>query len=305
MRCLLVADVDSASKQLRQVMEDLGVEVVEINRLHIDWLTETISPPVDFMCAILSGRVTPVDVEAEAAVFVDIGVALGRRTPVFLVVEPYRKVPLVLAGLTRVEADLNNREALALHLGQFLRAIRRNIPFPAKKQTQHPALSPEEAAKAHENLRALGRNAGSTPSGLAFEQLMLDLLDRRDSDISSPPIGRDAGWDLALWGQDTGIALDSPVLVQLKLWAKLSRSGLARATDEFARQLVRQPAPFGLLIYHVLDEDQPPATPTNGPVSRVVTVSAHEFVEMMAEQPLSSLLVSMRNAVAHGVPYRG
>ncbi|BBY24132.1 hypothetical protein [Mycobacterium stomatepiae] len=309
MRCLLVTDVSSANTRLQQVMDDLDVEVVKIDRLHIDWLTETTSSPVDFMCVVLPPRGPKADdeaeAEAEAATFVDIGVALGRRIPVFLVVEPYRKVPLVLAGLTRVEADLNNADALTLHLGQFLRAIERNASRPPKKHTQRPALSPEEAAKAHEDLRALGQNIGSMPSGLAFEQLMIGILNRPESDISSPPVGRDGGWDLALWAQDTDFTLDSPILVQLKLWFTSPNHGLARAADELARQLKKQPAPFGLLIYHVIDEGQPGPSPASDQArSPIVTVSAHEFVDMMAEQPLSSLLISMRNAVAHGVPYR-
>lgn len=145
MRCLLVTDVSSANTRLQQVMDDLDVEVVKIDRLHIDWLTETTSSPVDFMCVVLPPRGPKADdeaeAEAEAATFVDIGVALGRRIPVFLVVEPYRKVPLVLAGLTRVEADLNNADALTLHLGQFLRAIERNAsPSEEAHATTRPLL---------------------------------------------------------------------------------------------------------------------------------------------------------------------
>jgi hypothetical protein len=275
MRCLLAADLDLPSAGLRRVMRRLEVDLVEVDRLGVDWLTESPTPTVDFVCAVLREHDNR---DTEAAVLVDIGVALGRRIPVFLVVEPRRKTPLVVAGLTRVEADLNNEEALELHVGQFLRVIRRATPGVQSKEDQSPALSHDEAELAHARLRAL-QPAGGTGARVAsdrFERLMLDLLDTRDAEISAVRESADLGHDLALWAQDASPVLDGPVLVQLKLWSALSSHTLKAAVNAFAEQLNRQPVPFGLLVYHSTSGDR------HGPVSvepkqaRVVAVSAHE-----------------------------
>jgi hypothetical protein len=304
MRCLLAADLDVPSEGLRRVMRRLDIDLVEVDRLGVDWLTQSPTPPVDFVCAVLRERDNR---DAEAAVFVDIGVALGRRIPVFLIVEPRRKTPLVVAGLTRVEADVSNEEALELHLGQFLRAIRRGKPAAQPAEGQRPALSQEEAELAHARLRAL-RPASGSASGLAsqrFERLMLDLLDTGEAAVSAIHESRDLGHDLALWTDDASPVLDGPVLVQLKLWADTAGRGLKTAVDTFANQLNRQPIPFGLLIYHSMGGDERGLVPLEPSQARVVTVSAHELVDMLSRQPLSRLLISMRNAVMHGVPYRG
>jgi hypothetical protein len=95
MRCLLAADLDLPSAGLRRVMRRLEVDLVEVDRLGVDWLTESPTPVVDFVCAVLREHDNR---DTEAAVLVDIGVALGRRIPVFLVVEPRRRAPLVVAG---------------------------------------------------------------------------------------------------------------------------------------------------------------------------------------------------------------
>ncbi|MFX0574567.1 hypothetical protein [Nocardia nepalensis] len=299
MRCLLVGDLNSEDEQLRLVMKHLDVELVELNRLDIDWTSQTISPPVDFVCAVLG---QPEARNVQAATFVDIGVALGRAIPVFLVVEPRRMVPLALERLTRVEADLDNKAALELHLRQFLRAIRRETPRSPDSRTQNPTLSRPQAAKAHENLRELGRTERTSISG-AFEWLIADLL-RGDAQISTP-IGRDHGADLALalLGPEN-LTVGGPVLVQMKLWDTLSDRGLADASGRFAQQIRRTTAPFGLLIYHALHGVIPQQT-AKEPESRVVAVSADDLIEMLAARPLSSVLVAMRNAVVHGVAYRG
>lgn len=301
MRCLLITNPHAADDQLRNVMEELCVEVVAIDRLHIDWLTEKLTPPADFACAILA---EPADAEAEAAVFVDIGVALGREVPVFLVVAPSRKVPLVLAGLTRVDADLDNRGALELHLKQFLRSISRETPRARQPLEQSPALTPEEAAVARTSLWDLAREPRGH-SARTFEHLMLNLLDSPGSQVSRPVPDAEGGWDLSLWDRGTELAIDGPVLIQLKLWDSPPRQGLITAARRFADQLATRPAPFGLLIYHVT---LPGAYDIPLPVelaSRIVVVSAGDLIDVLAEQPIGKVLVSMRNAMVHGGFARG
>ncbi|OBB52130.1 hypothetical protein A5748_15735 [Nocardia sp. 852002-51244_SCH5132740] len=100
------------------------------------------------------------------------------------------------------------------------------------------------------------------------------------------------------------LAVGGPVLVQMKFWDTLSDRGLADACDIFAQQIHRTTAVFGLLIYHVRDGENPKQTVPN-PGTRVVAVSADSLVDALAARPLSSVLFAMRNAIVHGVAYRG
>lgn len=305
MRCLLAADLDMPDAGLRQVMERLNIDLVEADRLGVDWLTQSPTPPIDFVCAVLSERDNR---DAEAAIFIDIGVALGRQTPVFLIVEPQRKAPLVVAGLTRVEADVRNEEALELHLRQFLRAIRRGKPEHQASQDRRPVLSQEEADLAHARLRTLKPPSGASDRRIEsrrFERLIVDLLDGETADISATQLEVDRGYDIAIWADDASPILGGPVLVQLKFLADAPPSKIERPINEFAVRLDRESIPFGLLIYHSWVHDSNMSGSRESASRRVIAVSAHELVDMLSRQSLSSLLISMRNAVMHGVSYRG
>lgn len=298
MRCLLAADLDRPSDALRHVMGRLEVDLVGVDHLGVDWLTEAPTPPVDFVCAVLHAYE---NADAEAAVFVDIGVALGRRIPVFLIVEPSRRTPLVVAGLTRVEAHLTNEEALELHLRQFLRTIRRGQPNdPAVADGR--VLSPIDAELAHERLAAVLK---SHNAGHKFEQAIFDVLSAVDAEVSTYRGSYDGGHDLALWARGAISVLDGPVPIQLKLWDRPSPREIKRAINLFFGQLRGQSAPFGLFIYHSPLGGYSFSVPGGSPETSVVAISAHELVDLLREQSLSRLLISMRNAVMHGVSYRG
>ncbi|WP_405553937.1 hypothetical protein [Streptomyces sp. NBC_01171] len=300
MRCLLTADLDLPSEGLRRVMRRLGVDIVKVSKLPVDWLTQTPAPPVDFVCAVLGEGDNR---DAEAAVLVDIGVALGRRIPVFLILEPPRRAPLVLAGVTLVEADLRNEDALELHLKQFLRTLRRKTEAQAAA-SEIPPLSRESAILAHARLDEISQASNPVGAAARFENLMLEVLDSHEVEVSALRSTGDMGYDAALWANEASPILGGPVLVQLKLWRDAPRHGLTRAIENFSAQLDTRQVPFGLLIYHCMNKEQ--KTPHGSGLSntRVVTISAHDLVDALSSRPLSSLLVSMRNAVMHGVPYR-
>lgn len=281
-------------------MRRLEVDVVKAGQLGVDWLTQTPTPSVDFVCAVLGeGK----NRDAEAAVLVDIGVALGRRIPVFLILAPLRRAPLVLAGITQVEADLRNEDALELHLKQFLRALRRK-PEAQAPIAAIPALSLESANIAHARLDEISQANSAIGVVARFERLMLDVLESPDTEVSALLATGDMGYDAALWANDASPILGGPVLVQLKLWKNASPHGLQRAVETFSAQLDARQVPFGLLIYHWMGKEQHGHLSSELSGARVVAISAHDLVDVLSSQPLSGLLVAMRNAVTHGVPYR-
>ncbi|QFZ20603.1 hypothetical protein [Saccharothrix syringae] len=303
MRCLLATTLDAPRERLRQVMDRLNIDLVEAERLEIDWLTHPPRLAVDFICAVLRKSN---DQDAEAAIFVDIGVALGRQIPVFLIVEPRREVPLVVAGLTRVEADLDNEEALSLHLGQFIRALHRGRTDSSTEVRRRRVLSQSEAEIAHARLRELQsideRNIGSKVE--RFVRLVTDLLDTGDVEVSAVRMFEDRGYDMALWSNDVSPTLGGPIPIQLKLWSQDRPNAVRKAAEVFARQLSERPFPFGILIY-----DAPGENTSTGPrqpsPARIVTISAHQLIDKLTEQSLTEVLTSMRNAVMHGASYGG
>lgn len=299
-RCLLATDLDTPRQHLRRVMDGLGVDLVEVDQLTDDWLTQEQTPAIDFMCGVLR---TSVGSEAEAAIYIDIGVALGRRIPVLLVVEPPRNVPLVIAGLTRVDARLDNVDALKLHLGQFIRANSRKsirVPSPAGS----PSLSSAQVSVAHmqlDDLRDIESNfRGASSAGIRFEQLAYDLLTNRDAQVVAHRTDLDFGYDMALWVEGASQVIGRPILIALKLWKSSSPGRIDEAANRLAERVVKQGAPFGMLIYHTVKDADWQITLAGGRAP-VVVMPAHTLVEMLGRNSLSRLLITMRNSIVHGV----
>jgi len=292
MRCLLATALDTPRRDLRRVMSHLGVELVEVDQLGEDWLTQEPIPAIDFVCGVLRLGLSS---EAESAIYVEIGVALGRHIPVFLIVEPPFQVPLILTGLTRVEAVVENTAAVELHLAQFIRRIGRSID-PKSSGATRPALTPSQVNHTLAQLAALHAHGRNHP-GSRFEQLIHDLFVSSGAEVSTLRGASDIGHDLAIWTDQAGPIFGGPVLIELKLVTFATRSQLREAVIRFIGQLSRHASAFGMLIYSSPDSSDGQFEPAfDAPVA---VISARELVGMLGQEPLARVLISMRNAAVH------
>lgn len=280
-------------------MDELGVDLVEVDELSADWLTEGPVPTIDFVCGVLRAYV---DSEVEAAIYIDIGVALGRRIPVLLVVEPPREVPLVIAGLTHVNASPDNVDALKLHVGQFIRAKNRKLlrtPGPPRS----PSLSSAQVIDSHRQLADLKNidiNSGEASSAARqFEYFAYGLLRAHDAEVVIHRTDFDVGYDLALWVEGASQIIGRPILVAVKFWTSSSTGRINEAANRLAERVSKQGAPFGMLVYHTVkgSDWQISLTSNKAPV---VVIPAHALVDMLGRYSLSRLLIIMRNSIVHG-----
>lgn len=120
MRCILTGSSNMDAEGVLKVLSRLEVQVFRADRYHGDWLTGRIVHDVDFLCAVLGSE----DQGVPPAIYLDIGVALGREVPVLLVMPPGARTPLAISGLPRIDASLDNQEALQLHLEDFIESLR-------------------------------------------------------------------------------------------------------------------------------------------------------------------------------------
>jgi hypothetical protein len=122
-RCYLVVEHHADLTPLRDVLAELGVDVVTPGQAFKAPSDSDLSrwvPEVDFVLAVFpegAGWETP------PALYLDIGVAIGSRLPVLIVADPSRRIDATLSPLVAVRAALGNRGALRSRIGQFLRII--------------------------------------------------------------------------------------------------------------------------------------------------------------------------------------
>ncbi|MEU6824798.1 hypothetical protein ABZ921_29565 [Streptomyces atriruber] len=262
--------------------------------LRTDWLTED-TADVDFLCAVLDGTGR----DEPPAIYLEIGVALGRELPVLIISEPNRRIPLAIAGLQRVEVDLGNTEAIAQHLHSFTSALDSRTPF---KRELSRGLKPEKgmSVRLRAQLDALSlepNNWGSNPAELAYEyeRLVHDILSTAGAESSSSRT--DEGFDLAAWIDHASEILGGPILVQCKIAAKIDRKALQVAAEKFTRTLGFRSVKFGIIVYHSL-ENPHRKTPlhTSYPVW---AFSASELIDMAEQDSLSDTIITLRNELMH------
>ncbi|WP_285782403.1 hypothetical protein [Microbispora sp. NBRC 16548] len=303
MRCLLTAS-DPTSTAIPEVLASLGIDFISSRDLSVDWLTEEV-PGIDFVCAVLEGA----EHEEPPAIYVEIGVALGRKLPLILFSQPARPIPLAIAGLHRVEVDLDNADAISLHMRQFARRLRRVAP--RRMTFQHPGSSRnfEEQSLGGRNLEDMRQrlddliSQGSDFSGerwrgllRQYEIFLRDLFVTEGAQVSTVSAG-DEGYDLAAWVDGASQVVGGPVLLQAKFDRHISSNALEVATEHLAVAMARRALNFAIIIY--CDLAEPLARKAISRGFPVVTLSAYELIERLAEVPLKDVIVNLRNELIH------
>ncbi|GHB15924.1 hypothetical protein GCM10010306_004300 [Streptomyces umbrinus] len=293
MRCLLSSS-EHASDAVPEALASAGIEFVRSKDLRTDWLTEDITD-IDFLCAVLDGTGR----DEPPAIYLEIGVALGRELPVLIIAEPNRRIPLAIAGLQRVEVDLRNTEAIAHHLHSFTSALDSRRLF---KRDSSRSFKPEKgtAARLRAQLEALSlepNSWGSNPAELGYEyqRLVHNILSTAGAEPSSSRI--DEGFDLAAWIDHASEILGGPILVQCKIATRIDRKALQVAAEKFTRTLSFRSVKFGLIVYHSL-ENPHHQTPLRTPYP-VWAFSASELINMAEQGSLSDTIITLRNELMH------
>lgn len=297
MKCLLSTSGQS-SVATAQALTEAAVDFVRSQDLDTDWLSEKV-PGIDFVCAVLDTQ----GMDDSPAIYLEIGVALGRNLPVLIITDSRRRIPLALAGLQRVEADLDNHAAIALHIRQFTSNLKE------KRLSRSASESERNRDQAFSGLREqiealrtspLDKTLSPTPSlGFQYENLVQKIFETAgETAFPGPTSARDEGCDLAAWVDGASQLLGGPILIQCKIAKRISAGGLERQAARLGDILYTRSVNFGLIVYHS----------TNDPRHRITlhsrysvwAISALELVNTAASGSLSRWIIMRRNELMHG-----
>ncbi|MFF3498991.1 hypothetical protein [Streptomyces sp. NPDC003247] len=279
---------------IAETLSMLGVEALRVDRYHGDWVTGRMKHEVDFLCAVLG----PGDQEFPPVVYLDIGVALGRKIPVLLIMPPGVRTPLAISGLPRVDVSLDNLEALQLHLENFVASMR--TPQAEPQELGGRSLDDSQYADLkHELERIASGFEGVDYIRQPYKELedYVRKVFETAGAVTSTPARRDSGYDFAIWVDGASEVIGGPTIVSVKFMRQPRKSASIHAR-EFSSYLHYNPSPFGLLIYALPSGVEGPRYENPGlPVSML---SVAELLESLHEGSLATLILRMRNALAHG-----
>lgn len=302
MHCLLIAPTNVDVQVLSGVLVSQGVRVFYASELGAGvTLAQAAIDQADCAVAVLPSHPAPTP-EGSAAIFIEIGVVIGRGIPILVIVEPPGVPPPALAGATIVRAPVNHVEALRLHLRMFTLLV---ASGGARQRPIHPvALATSSVVGFRARLEAI-RNppqdrrasdgAVASRRGMQLEGLVHDILSGAGAvvvtDVELSPV-REA--DAVAYVPGTESVVGS-IVVEIKL-SRLTAVDLQRAELQLSTNLKVGGAGFGLLVYNELAPD----THRDQAAPFVLSLSIDELLSELERVPLGDLLVRARNRAVHG-----
>jgi len=275
MRIFLTSDSDHGREVMREILHELGHSVEDPATSGAGALLASQDLIADAVIAVLwAARSTK---QRNAAVLVEIGIAIGRDLPVLLVTKPTAMLP-ALVGVPRLTAENNLDGLLGVQVDLFLQGLEKA----PKKSWSRSTLSPSGP---HADL--------SRTVGLKFEETVGALLQSTGSEIMkpSPRSGPRADFTLYFYGDDSDLGV---VLVETKAFRSgSSSSNLRMSARQLSEFVARSSAGLGLLIY-----DGPPRKDLTAPL--VAAMSLDELRNELSTRSLVDVLRRARNEAIHG-----
>lgn len=296
-RCLLMAPSTTDLAVLLSVLHEQGVEVRSTSDLGAGAALGQVSfDQTDCGVAVVPSSHDDRTVGLPA-VYVEIGVAVGRGLPLLVIVEPPAPPSPALSGLATVSTAMDNAKALRLHLGLFLRSVRAT---PARPPSQ-PAASTTVATFADyqarlDAIRSAPRGRRGSRLELSLEQLVSDLLRDAGAIVEDRTIdGPDLGIDIVAFvpGQERSLGT---ILVEVKSRLPTHRD-FQTSQEKLSEYVLHSRSGLGLLIYDeaAIDQGKPPSSPL------VLSLSIDELLTQFEQRPLSTVLARARNRAVHGM----
>lgn len=290
-RCYLVVEYHVDLSALHEVLRDANVEVVTPDHAFQTPPSDAIGywlPDVDFVVAVFPARS---EWETPPALLLDVGVAIGRGTPVLVIAEPPRKVDAALAPLPVAKVPLGHRAALAARLNQFMSSVRSGSR-PVGDDV--PAVDHRILDAVTLELEALRAQPFDQRTARQFSEIAMRLLRACGAELEESR--RDGGYDAAGWVPGTETLFPDPLFFEFRL---LRRAEVPRTKmDELAGIAARRGAGFGVLIGFSHDSEPVPWPDTTWPM--ILTFEIAELIQALRHRSLAAVLRNRRNAAVHG-----
>ena len=280
MRVFLTSDSKAGRSALRQILEGHGHLVEEPSDFGAGALLASTDAHADAVIAVVLAGRPPL--QRRAAVLVEVGIAVGRSIPTLIISRPGLQLPS-LAGVPRMEADLEDLATLDLKVDLFLEGVRDGAPSKPPKSAQS-------------GIAPVARAAMAQHTGLELEEMVGRLLLAAGSNlIENERSPRSDGPDYALYlqGHETDVGM---VLVEVKAVRQSAepRRRLREAAVELSSQVLTARAALGLLVY-----DGPSVTDSSTPL--VVAMSVDDLTAQLENAALPVILRKARNRAIHGM----
>ncbi|APE17519.1 hypothetical protein BOH72_21915 [Mycobacterium sp. WY10] len=244
---------------------------------------------LDFAVAVLPPN-RDESAKGMSAIFVEIGVLIGRRLPTLVIVAPPGPPPPALTTLNYVYTDLDNRDALSFHIDLFLKSI----PEPNTAVPQVRSNTPEIDL---EYFRTYFKNLKSHPvpdQAMRFELGVADLLRACGAIVEERSDPFDPV-DIAAYLPGFEKSLGTFV-VQAKA-GPLSAEEYWAIGGKLGEYVITSRSGLGVLVA----QDVTQAARDVGSMPLIVLLDINELLIRLQDSTLDRVLLDARNNAVHGM----
>lgn len=291
-RCFISAPLGAPLESLRESLASHGLEVLIPRNLAAgsDWASEIKKELslADLVIGVLTGG------HQSGWVLFELGQAFALGKRVLLLTTPdCEPIPFPVHQFLVLRIDLNNREAIDFALEQLLSAPRATEPVSRPHQKESSGIGP----KTDELLEQLETSI-RVSDWKALELVVASAVQLSGADVVVRSPGVDSGVDLAVWSDVLESFVGNPLLIEVKGTLR-NRSDIQEVSWQFASQLLRSGAHWGLLLYA---EGPPVQDPIwKGTPPTVLTYPIRTLIETLRTRSFPQIVRDLRNQRVHGV----
>lgn len=218
-------------------------------------------------------------------VLFEIGVAIGLKRPIFIIVTPGRELPFSLQSYPYIRANVSDVGAIKFHLEIFLNNLRSGPHHPGKARTQ---------TKSPPGWLATAAGLSSSLSERELEdQISAALTAMGAETVAEPRLEGNLRPDILAWFKGGPPSLGNPVIVEVKARARDDDEVIQQAQ----RYLAESSARTAIVVLGARNAGIRVAPALGG---YVFLISSNEFLDELGRGTLLESLLHARNAFAHG-----
>ena len=288
-KCFISATLTTNLSSLYKLLKNKGIEVMDAASLPFSKMgySKIIKNEIrksDFVFVILDSKTNP-------NLYFEIGLAVGLKKPIFMIVDNRVDIPFDLREIVYVKTTLDDIEKIEFALDQFLYQVPKKRRYPHKEKKKLEIFL--DASVFINQIESL-----SGFNGLEIERYIANLFEKNENIISvkQQPQYVDKGVDMALWIDSTESILGNPILVEIKSGI-LSKSRLLHAEEQLRKYIENTNSSVGLLIYFDKNGKTFHQNKIRKPL--VIWLELRGLISELSKNTLEQVVVNQRNRIFH------
>ena len=293
LKCYISSNFNSDLFGIKNILSNLNVDTDNFYEFSVgssfsDLIKKKIKES-DFVLALIN--------EKNDNVFFEIGIAEAAGKPLFIVIQPDKKIPIFLEDKMYFKLDWSkNSDLLELSLKNYMQDIGNNSHRTNQKRKikELPILSVNETNSKLANLRELRARDFKE---VDIIEIIMDVFKKINIQaVSQMKLNDKTRVDIAITNESLSSYFGNPLLIEVKCGV-ISKNTIEIAQNQLQNFINKSSANFGILLY--FDSNNQRFNLIRR--SNILMFDLEDFIEGISTFGFEKFLINSRNEFVHGI----